>query len=159
MTELEDATDEYGNRRAGVTEQKFRELKVEVQKLLEEEEKATIFRARTKYYEEGEKCTAYFFNQIKANRKASNINSLKKEDGTVLKGNEVGKEIYNFYEKLYQNDDCEKREYDITKKKFLGKNIEKKNKYGICPRIRQGAHEGRTEKCLIYKHETRESPG
>ena len=126
LKELEKATDEYGNRRSEITEKKFRELKIEVQKMLEEEEKAIIFRARTKFYEEGEKCTAYFFNQIKANRKASNINSLKREDGTVLKGNEVGKEIYDFYEKLYQNYDSKEHEYEKIKRKFLGKNIEQK---------------------------------
>ncbi len=126
LKELEEATDGFGNRRKEITEEDFIKLKMKIQVKLEEEEKATIFRANTKFYEEGEKCTAYFFRQIKANRKASNINSLKKEDGTILKGNEVGNEIFNFYEKLYRNYDCEESQYIEAKEKFLNKNIEKK---------------------------------
>ncbi len=126
LRELEEATDRFGNRKEGVSEKKFKELKQEAQLKLEKEEKATIFRANVKYYEEGEKCTSYFFRQIKTNRKASNINTLKRSDGTVLKGNEVNNEIYNYYETLYKNYDSEEMEYKKVKNKFLGSNLEAK---------------------------------
>ncbi len=126
MKELEEATDEFGNRKQNVSEEKFREIKMEAKIKLEEEEKAIIFRANMKYHEEGEKCTAYFFKQIKAQRKASNIDTLKKENGEILKGNEVGKEIYKFYETLYKNYDCKKEDYERVKEEFLTRNIERK---------------------------------
>ncbi len=126
VKDLEEATDKYGSRKKEVTEEKFRELKRGVQRKMEEEEKALIFRANTQFYEEGEKCTAFFFRQIKANRKASNINSLKREDGTVLKGKEVDKEIYNYYETLYKNEDSKEEDYRRAKLKFLNENLEKK---------------------------------
>ncbi len=126
ITELEKATEKEGVRKATVTEEEFRAIKGKVQLELEKEERETIFRANVKYYEEGEKCTAYFFRQIKTNRKASNINILEKDDGTKLVGNEVGKEIYTFYEKLYRNYDSKRNDYEKAKRAFLEGNIETK---------------------------------
>ncbi len=123
VKQLEEAT-VNGVKKANISEEEFRELKNNVQKQIEKEEKAAIFRANVQYHEEGEKCTAYFFRQIKQNRKASNITELKNEEGSTLKGKDVGEEIYNFYEGLYKNQDIDSQEYNKTKQVFLEENIE-----------------------------------
>ncbi|KAL3679079.1 hypothetical protein R1sor_022035 [Riccia sorocarpa] len=54
------------------------------------------------FLREGDACTAYFFQKLKKRRAKVTITKLKTEDGVSLETHgEIGKEIHNFYRKLY----------------------------------------------------------
>ena len=46
--------------------------------------RGTILRSKAQYYEEGEKCTEYFFNLEKDNKLKSTIQKLKDGDVDII---------------------------------------------------------------------------
>ena len=64
--------------------------------------KEAIFRSETKWLEQGEKPTKYFFNLEKSNYERKLIREVKLENGEIISNfAQVNKEIENFYGKMY----------------------------------------------------------
>ncbi len=79
---------------------------LELQKLVDEKTKSAMFRCRTKWYEDGEKSSKYFFNLEKSNFNKKVMNSTYLPDGTLSKDpDKILNEQRKFYEKLYTSDE------------------------------------------------------
>jgi len=78
------------------------EIQNQLDKLLYEEAKATIFRSKVKYVEEGEKCTKFFFQQIKRNNANANIDQLRIGDSLTQDPTAIRKHATEFYSNLYK---------------------------------------------------------
>jgi len=78
------------------------EIQSQLDKVLLDEGKATIFRSKVQYVEEGEKCTKFFFQQIKYNNKNANIESLNINGRRVWDPTEIRKHATKFYADLYK---------------------------------------------------------
>ena len=78
------------------------QLKQELCLIYENKGKGSIVRSKTKWIEQGEKPTKYFFNLERRNYNHKTIRELKYPDGTlVTKEDEILKEIEIFYNDLY----------------------------------------------------------
>ena len=78
------------------------QLKQELCLIYENKGKGSIVRSKTKWTEQGEKPTKYFFNLERRNYNHKTIRELKYPDGTlVTKEDEILKEIEIFYNDLY----------------------------------------------------------
>ena len=79
--------------------------KSEIEELLNEKTKGTIFRTKTRWYEESEKNTKFFFNLEKRRYNARLCNKLILENGDLVTKEEmVIKEQKRFYMELYRSD-------------------------------------------------------
>ena len=66
--------------------------------------KATIFRAKCNWVENGEKATKYFFNLEKRNYNRKVINEIETEEGASIKDNkEILAKIEQYYSDLYRS--------------------------------------------------------
>ena len=83
-------------------EVEYFQLKQELCLIYENKGKGSIVRSKTKWTEQGEKPTKYFFNLERRNYNHKTIRELKYPDGTlVTKEDEILKEIEIFYNDLY----------------------------------------------------------
>ena len=83
-------------------EAEYFQLKHELCLIYENKGKGSIVRSKTKWTEQGEKPTKYFFNLERRNYNHKTIKELKHPDGTpVTKEDEILKEIEIFYKDLF----------------------------------------------------------
>ncbi len=79
---------------------------LELQNLVYEKTKSSMFRCRAKWVEEGEKSSKYFFNLEKANFNKKVMKSTYTSDGTLTTNpNTILNEQSNFFKKLYTRDE------------------------------------------------------
>ena len=77
-------------------------LQNQLNEIIDNEIKGSILRSLCQEYEEGEKCTKYFFSLEKFRAKQKTITRLQKEDNTFISDTEdILKECRQFYQKLY----------------------------------------------------------
>ena len=77
------------------------EVKTEMDKVLETEARAIMFRSKVKYIEEGEKVTAYFFRSVKQNMARANISKINIAGSISTDQHRVSSFIDNYHKKLY----------------------------------------------------------
>ena len=83
-------------------EAEYFQLKHELCSIYENKGNGSIVRSKTKWTEQGEKPTKYFFNLERRNYDHKTIKELKHPDGTpVTKDDEILKEIEIFYKDLF----------------------------------------------------------
>ena len=79
--------------------------KAEIEELLTEKAKGTIFRTKTKWYEEAEANTKYFFNLEKRRYNARLCNKLLLETGEILENpKKILQEQERYYRELFKTD-------------------------------------------------------
>ena len=84
------------------TLEKYEAAKDKLKRIHDTRGKEAIFRSKTKWFEQGEKPTKYFFNLEKNNYEKKLIREVKSENGEVISNFvRVNKEIANFYSKMY----------------------------------------------------------
>ena len=82
----------------------YDELKNELKLIYEVKSKATIFRTKCNWVENGEKATKYFFNLEKRNYNRKVINEFETEEGASIKDNkEILAKIEQYYSDLYRS--------------------------------------------------------
>ena len=80
----------------------MKKLKKELQHWYDKKGEGAIFRSKLRWTEQGEKPTKYFFNLEAKNFMLKTILELKvSENKTVIKNDEISKQIENFYRDLY----------------------------------------------------------
>ena len=90
------------NHRANHLEAEHNQLKQELCLIYENRGKGSIVRSKTRWIEQGEKLTKYFFNLEKRNYNHKTIKELKYPEGkSVTKEEEILEEIERFYKELY----------------------------------------------------------
>lgn len=73
------------------------------------------YRCKSRWYNEAEKNTKYFFNLERANYNAKTIHTLKREDGSTIKeAKDILKEEFIFYKKLYLDTNKKEQRFDYT---------------------------------------------
>ena len=83
----------------------YQELNKQLDDLIEQDVKGVILRSLCPDYEEGEKCTKYFFSFEKYRAKQKAICRLKTSEGDFVSDQKsILTECKNFYQKLYDND-------------------------------------------------------
>ena len=84
------------------TLEKYEAAKDKLKRIHDTRGKEAIFRSKTKWFEQGEKPTKYFFNLEKNNYEKKLIREVKLENDEVISNFvQVNKEIENFYSKMY----------------------------------------------------------
>ena len=84
------------------TLEKYEAAKDKLKRIHDTRGKEAIFRSKTKWFEQGEKPTKYFFNLEKNNYEKKLIREVKSENDEVISNFvQVNKEIENFYNKMY----------------------------------------------------------
>ena len=84
------------------TLEKYEAAKDKLKRIHDTRGKEAIFRSKTKWFEQGEKPTKYFFNLEKNNYEKKLIREVKSENDEVISNFvQVNKEIENFYSKMY----------------------------------------------------------
>jgi hypothetical protein len=79
--------------------------KTSLNEIHEHKIKGLIIQSRIKHYEEGEKSTNFFLNQIKQNKRKSIIRKIIDNEQEVTEPKEIMENLKNFYSKLYQKDE------------------------------------------------------
>ena len=83
----------------------YDELKTELQSIYEEKGKQAKFRAKSRWVENGERPTKYFFNLEKSNYKKKTISELRLQDDSITNnGNVVLDQIETYFKNLYTSD-------------------------------------------------------
>ena len=78
----------------------------ELQKLIYEKTKSAMFRCKTRWFEEGEKSSKYFFNLEKANHNKKVMKATYLSDGTLTRNPEkILREQTSFFQRLYMSDE------------------------------------------------------
>ena len=85
------------------------EAKVKLDKFLDERGKYLCWRAKSKWYQEGEKSTKYFLNLEKAKNGKNEMNEIKINGIISNDPDEIDKTVEEFYKKLYEKGDCNLR--------------------------------------------------
>ena len=81
---------------------KYKNLKAQLDEIIEHEIKGSILRSLCRDYEQGEKCTKYFFSLEKSKCKQKTITRLKSAEGSLIsEPKKVLEECRLFYKKLY----------------------------------------------------------
>ena len=90
--------------------------KAELQELMSEKIKGTIFRSKCRWYEEGEKSSKYFYSLETARYNAKTVSVLITDEGKTIKSNaNILKMEHHFYTELYRKDqDVEFKPPDVT---------------------------------------------
>ena len=81
-------------------QEKYESVKKELREIDKVKTDGLIVRSKIKYFEEGEKSTAFFFSLEKANSKKRNITKLKDENGYVITEKD---EILKMQKSYYEN--------------------------------------------------------
>ena len=98
---------------AGAKEHRKRELREELNKIVEDKTKGAMIRTKMKWMEEGEKPSKYFLGLEKRNYNNKAISRLQKSDGTfVTKLKDIQDEQYNYYSKLYTSVNIPQQDID-----------------------------------------------
>lgn len=80
-------------------------LKTELKSIYEEKGKQTMFRAKCRWIENGERPTKYFFNLEKSNYNKKTISELRlHDDSTTRNETVILEQIENYYRNLYTSD-------------------------------------------------------
>ena len=86
---------------------RYQILKSQLDEIIENEIQGSILRSLCKDYEDGERCTQYFFSLEKTKGTQKTITSLKKADGTLIHENSaILKECRQFYMNLYKKNEA-----------------------------------------------------
>ena len=86
--------------------ERYQSLKQQLDELVEFEVRGSILRSLSQNYEDGEKCTKYFFSLEKHRAKQKTICKLKLGTGEEITNHEqILKECLAFYENLYQSNE------------------------------------------------------
>jgi hypothetical protein len=72
--------------------------------LLDEQGARLAMRARTKWYNEGERSNKYFLNLLKSRSKQSDMLELEVSGNTLTESGEIRREVTSFYKSLYNQD-------------------------------------------------------
>ena len=84
---------------------KYSELKNEFESIYEQKGKAAMFRSKSRWLEEGERPTKYFFNLEKRNYNKKTVTELNIDDDTTVKDEKkILYQIESFYEELYSTE-------------------------------------------------------
>ena len=106
--------------------ERYLDLQAQLNDIIDNEIKGSILRCICKDYQEGEKCTKYFFSLEKFRGKQKTLSRVKKSNGTfTYDDKEILAECRSFYEKLFSANegvDCNNPEYDFF---FNNENIPK----------------------------------
>ena len=78
--------------------------KTKLEKIYNEKAQGLIIQSRVQIYEEGEKSTAFFLNQIKQNKRKSTIRKLMDEETELIDQKSIMTKLNNFYSQLYTKD-------------------------------------------------------
>ena len=84
--------------------EKIIEAKAELQNILDKEGERVMFRSKVNRVVNDEKCSKFFYGQIKENFKRSNISSLTIENESVQDPQRIEKALADFYEALYKKE-------------------------------------------------------
>lgn len=76
----------------------------EINTYMEERARGSLIRSRTKYYNEGERSSKYFFSLEKSNAKMKNMKRIRTASGIVSHPKQILKEQSTFYGNLYKSD-------------------------------------------------------
>ena len=97
-------------------------LKTELQDIRQEKLKGNLIRSRAEYIDKGERPTKYFCGLEKHNYISKTMQSLQKDDGTVLiEQDAILKETEQFYKNLYSSRDSELE--DINLNEYVGQTM------------------------------------
>ena len=103
--------------------EEYEKAKKSLESILEDELQGIIVRAKILDYEAGEKCSKYFFQKMKYNKKKSQVFSLKGNDGNLITDEKrIMSEIYDYYANLYKNNS--ESETQLSFKNDMPKTIE-----------------------------------
>ena len=81
--------------------------KTELEKIHDLKTQSLIIQSRVQFYEEGEKSTKFFLNQIKQNKRKSTIRKLMVEEKEIVDQKQILIELKSFYSNLYaKNENC-----------------------------------------------------
>ena len=81
-------------------------LKVQLDDVVTERVRGTVFRSRAQWYREGERSSKYFFALEKRNYENKIMNKLITDNGTIISDPEfILEEQYRFYNELYASDE------------------------------------------------------
>ncbi len=101
-------------------------VKREIENIVDEKTKSSIFRSKIKWYKEGEKSSKYFLNLEKSNYNKKVMKSTLLADGTRTKDpKKILKEQKKFYSRLYTAD--ENVEFDVEVKNLPKLTAKEKN--------------------------------
>ncbi len=78
--------------------------KLKLEKIYNEKIQGLIVQSRVQIYEEGEKSTAFFLNQIKQNKRKSTIRKLMDDKTELIDQKSIMLKLNDFYAKLYTKD-------------------------------------------------------
>ena len=81
--------------------------KTELEKIHVQKTQSLMIQSRIQFYEEGEKSTKFFLNQIKQNKRKSTIRKLIEDGKEIIDQNEILIKLKDFYSNLYdKNENC-----------------------------------------------------
>ena len=93
------------------TRTKLEVKKQNLEQVISYKTQGSIIRSRTRWYNEGEKNTKYFFGLEKRHYNSKTIRNLKIDDNTVLNTDqEILNEARRFYQTLYTSNSCSSQE-------------------------------------------------
>jgi hypothetical protein len=81
------------------------ELGREKDDILHKQGEKLAHRAKTKWYNEGERSNKYFLNSLKRQNKSSEMKALVVDDCEITDSNEIRATVTQFYHKLYNKDE------------------------------------------------------
>ena len=84
--------------------EELEEYQTKLEKIYNEKTQSLIIQSRIQVYEEGEKSTSFFLNQIKQNKRKSTIRKLMDGTKELLDQNTIMEKLNKFYSKLYTRD-------------------------------------------------------
>ena len=83
-------------------EDELDENKAKLEKIYEEKIQGLIIQSRVQHYEEGEKSTKFFLNQIKQNKQKSTIRKIIEDNHEITEEKQILMKLKTFYSKLYE---------------------------------------------------------
>jgi hypothetical protein len=96
-------TDQHSHR---ILTGELEELGLEKDEILRKQGMALAHRARTKWYNEGERSNKYFLNLLKRHSESSEMKTLIVDDNEITNPDEIRDTVTQFYHKLYNKDDA-----------------------------------------------------
>jgi len=121
-------------------------LKSDLHKIWEEKSKALAFKAKVKWFDEGEKSNRYFLNIIKKRGLETTISRIQSDERTAVGQKEVQELIKDFYSNLYSVRQDLATNYDSFYPTDLNKLDHEDNKM-LCEDITLGELEATLKSC------------